>query len=532
MPYPTSVDLSLLKLHNIDLEAVTVVGKPIKTKKFTVFTGLSSPVIFSVFTHTPESALRTILERVFFVKVDGGFAPPPQPDAHVFNTRMSDFYEELRRQIRPVRPMTRDEFVDSYADCGRKRTRYAAAVVVLKSRILTRRDAVVKAFLKTEKLDFTTKTTAQRVERLISERSDVYKVENGRYLKPLEKKIFKLINGMFSSVTLFKGLNAAQQGKYMHQHWTHFNHPVAFSSDLSRCDQHISKIALMFEHSIYKLFYPQDKYIAEILKMQLEGKNYLQIGKWLYKYYTVGGRKSGDYNTALGNALIVCALFWTYSKMKGVEVRLANNCDDSVTIMEQEHYEHYKSGFIEWWEEMGFTMKVEPPVYVFERIQFCQTQPVYDGCEWVMVRDPKCLSKDSLSIKPLNSTKLARRWAACVALGGINLTGGMPIWQEFYAWMGRFADGAKPLTGDPTQDTGLSRLSKGMARQYSLPTSDARLSFERAYGISPTAQVMIEKYYQTLKIGKGHHCMQQTTIPHLFVDHDLEKTWSLLGSRC
>jgi hypothetical protein len=116
------------------------------------------------------------------------------------------------------------------------------------------------------------------------------------------------------------------------------------------------------------------------------------------------------------------------------------------------------------------------------------------------VRNLHSIAKDCLSIKPLDNRSVYLKWIAAVAEGGLALTGQIPIFQEFYMALHRSSENAKPLKGDPTQMTGMAFLAKGMKRSYGVITSRTRVSFWRAFGISPSNQLIIEAEYRKLII--------------------------------
>lgn len=211
---------------------------------------------------------------------------------------------------------------------------------------------------------------------------------------------------------------------------------------------------------------------------------------------------SGDMNTALGNCLLMTSLVYGYCKHIGVtKFRLMNDGDDCVLFIERKDYKK-TDNLQEWFLRFGFSMKREEPVYVFEEIEFCQSQPVFiSENNPVMIRKPAIsIPKDCLSIIPLSTEKLAKRWCRAVAECGISLTSGMPVVQHFYQCFESQTRDVVALKGDPTQDTGMSRMAKGMYGKFKEPTSYARFSFWKAFGICPDKQRAIERYYRNLQL--------------------------------
>jgi hypothetical protein len=200
-------------------------------------------------------------------------------------------------------------------------------------------------------------------------------------------------------------------------------------------------------------------------------------------------------NTALGNCLIMCALVHAYCKsLKLKKFSLINNGDDCVVIVERRNLARFNSGLNEWFKEMGFTMKVEDPVYILEKVSFCQAQPVFDGTSWLMVRHPSvAMAKDSYCIKPLDSKSVYQKWVGALGQGGASLSGGIPIMQEYYQCYYRASKG-KVLKNDMLLDTGMMRLAQGMNRKVVCISDAARVSFFRAFDVKPDMQIEIEEF--------------------------------------
>jgi len=349
-----------------------------------VVSGLSPDIRFQVYNADITTCERAVKERLFFVERDGIFVPPPKPvNPEVFNLRCSDFKRKFKRLVSPTAPLTPEQFVGSYK--GRQRTCYEKALKSLRERLFRKQDAYIRYFVKCEKVNFTLKRNP--APRGISPRSPRYHVMLGPYIKRVEKKIYRLTKTIFDSTVIFKGLNASQSATEMRSHWDHFDDPVAIGLDASRFDQHVSFEALKFEHSFYKMFYPKDKLLSRLLGLQLVNKGfaYCKDGKLTFKLK--GGRMSGDMNTGLGNCLLMVAMVHSYCRAVGItKFRLANNGDDCVLIIEQRDYRKTQT-LDTWFLEMGFTMKREAPVKVFEEIEFCQTHPVWTPDGYVMVRN-------------------------------------------------------------------------------------------------------------------------------------------------
>jgi hypothetical protein len=259
---------------------------------------------------------------------------------------------------------------------------------------------------------------------------------------------------------------------------------------------------LEWEHAVYAACFagPDREELCRLLSMQLHNKGYMRTDEAIIKYRVHGSRMSGDMNTSLGNCLIMCALVWTICKERGILCRLANNGDDCVVFVEKRDQQRLSVGLREWFWEFGFNMKVEPAVDVFERIEFCQAHPVWDGYVWLMVRNPvTSVSKDGCAIvRDFGHGQGARKWLGAVGECGLRLTGGVPVVQDYYVAFLRHGDG-KLGNCPAVHETGMYMLAKNMQRGYAVPTEDARYSFYLAFGICATHQVELEEHMRTIQ---------------------------------
>jgi hypothetical protein len=148
-----------------------------------------------------------------------------------------------------------------------------------------------------------------------------------------------------------------------------------------------------------------------------------------------------------------------------------------------------------WFLNMGYTMKVEPVVDVIERIEFCQSQPVFDGEQYIMTRIPKAaLSKDLICIKNVDTEGAWKYQCQAISDCGLAAYGNMPIYWQFYNMLNV---GGKHRRKDQRPEDGLQWMAQGMDSTRGEPHPDSRVSFWRAFGITPDAQVALEHEYSS-----------------------------------
>lgn len=468
-----------------------------KTRKIYQLVGLGLPRKYGVHNNSLVNLRRGLVERVFNVEGPNGLQRPPAPVEGQISRSLSDYLKLLRPHLPVTAPSTAEEFVECYKGDRRWRV-YENARLSLLQRPVDRRDARLKTFVKAEKIDFTSKKDP--APRVIQPRDPRYNLEVGRYLKRLEHQILDAIAAVNDGVpVVMKGHNAQAVAGWMRVKWDMFSKPVAIGLDASRFDQHVSIDALKWEHGVYlSCFRGQDRNeLRKLLSWQLHNSGVGTASDGYIKYTVDGCRMSGDMNTGLGNCLLMCAMVWSYCHSKGVKHQLANNGDDCVVICEQRDLVKFMDGLQQWFLDMGFTMKVEEPVSVFEKIEFCQTQPVWCGDAWVMCRNPwKCIPKDLVTFLDVNRLDTASDWMATIGQCGLSLTGGVPVLQEFYQCLLRNSQGGRRKE-HPVLEGGFFMMAKGMARRHTDVPDEVRVSFWEAFDIMPSTQIQLEEHYST-----------------------------------
>jgi hypothetical protein len=171
-----------------------------------------------------------------------------------------------------------------------------------------------------------------------------------------------------------------------------------------------------------------------------------------------------------------------------------DNGDDCVIICEESDVRRLRAAIPEWFADLGFKMKVEPTVTVLERMEFCQTQPIYDGKRWRMVRGLRSLAKDCTSI--LDWTSLPA-WYRAIGLCGRALACGIPVFGSFYDYLVRIGKDSKVAFHPQYHHMGMRYLSLGMTDTRQGVTTQARLSFAAGFGISPQQQINLEARFDS-----------------------------------
>lgn len=456
--------------------------------------------------HVPANNVRNAIVAVshrvlgYYDKTAGALTPVLKPEVGAF-IDLAPLTAEVARTVRDtchVAPMTLREFVATCRTGVRKR--YQRAMEWYLGRGMTERDAEVKVFVKYEKLG-EKEVYGQRgmaIPRVISPRGPVYNLRLGCYLRPVEKRIYDALFTMFATrfgtvePVVTKGQDLFQKADGLKRRWDRFRRPVGVGLDQDKFDQHFSKEALECEHSVYNQIYSGDATLRWLLSKQL--KNVCSgsfVDGWL-RYEVEGVRMSGDMNTSLGNCLTSCLLLYHLLDGLGVsKCEVANDGDDVMVVIDEK--ELHKLGDLgKGYERFGFRATVEPPVYVFEQMEYCSARPVaLNARECVMVRGLAGLQKDLNSLA-CNDVKTAGDWFAAVGEANLATQRGVPMFSSLY---GRFT-----ALGDAEK----GRKSKlfinsyhyegcGAEKQVVVDEVVVRSSFAAAYDIMPDAQLSFER---------------------------------------
>lgn len=472
-------------------------AKPSKIRRVVIAPYLSSRVDYGAHNNNLPNLVRALNERVFNVKGKSGLEPTPQPQPGAWRKfnhvarRLADRICEFGRCER----LTRDDFI---AQCpANKRRLYTSAADEYMVRGWADRDARIKAFVKFEKLNFTSKVDP--APRVIQPRSPVYNYALGRYTRRIEHDMYNALSREWGDggPVVMKGMTVEDVARVMRQKWLRFSSPVAVGLDASRFDQHVSKEALKWEHSIYKRIFNYDPELCALLKQQCNNNGVAFLDGHKVSYKVDGTRASGDMNTSLGNCIIMCTLAREYLREKGVPAEFVNNGDDCIVFLDKCNL--YKLHDLEeWFLELGFEMEREEPVYEFEHCVFCQSQPIlvdYDADKYVMCRQPtSAFGKDALSLAV--STELGyRQWSYQVGVGGMALFGDLPIFCELYKAYKRNGVNSNVGKSLSISDSGFMRMCARprIRGEFRGTISDhTRISFFKAFGYPPSMQIGME----------------------------------------
>lgn len=490
-----------------------------KQKKFRrrVFGVPDLPGAKTVVSHanTVGNAVRAARERVLGT-VDGGeWKATIQPTA--------DFAERLgvvRRQVlrkcnRRALPISVEEFALHYR--GPKRKRYLTAMRNIDNRGVCRRDADIRGFIKSEKW------AEDKAGRIISPATPEYIAALGAYLQPVEHNIYRAFEFATGSEVIMKGYTQGKRAEVIARHWGRFKDPIAIGLDASKFDQHVSIRALEFEHSFYRHIYFNDPQLSRLLSWQLKRNVSMVLDDGVVKWKAVGGRMSGDINTALGNCILSACMLLGYARHQGIRIRLVVDGDDCVAFMEARDEVKFRAGLMDWYLGLGFRMKVEETARSLNGVEFCQSKMVHDGTRWMLVRNPlKAITQDHCWIERGGQTWVEVLGAT--GFGGLAMYGNMPVLGAYYSMLMRCSDNPNPRKID--EHSWLRHLGAATDARRIEPTDACRDSFRETFGIPLWLQAALESEYDNYDLKSVAQSCYVNPLPQKF--DDFKSTTSIL----
>jgi len=416
-----------------------------------------------------------------------------------------------------------------------------------------RRDKSISAFLKAEKFNPLAKPSKPR---MIMARTPRFNLELSSYLKPLEHFLWDVIGTRREEALsgrkscsdnptrqVGKGLNAVSRARILEEKMENIPNCVVFEVDGKAFEAHVSQESLMREHAIYMAAYKGDRNLKRLLDTQLVLKGRTDCG---IKFRRDGARASGDFNTGMGNTLIMLACCRAALRLAVDELKtefrydILADGDNCLIFVENTSAEWLHENFA----RLASTvceqeLAVESPVRNLSEVVFGQSRPCLVGspdgitlpdsrvfCKaprvwalgrwtwtarpdaetlmtkvyrhWRMVRDPlKTLSYSYSSYRHYNHyEKHGRKVLKAVSQCELALSRGVPVLQSY------FAEALSRFEGDPDLKNPQifleGRLLEaawalgGRVQTWEV-TEDARRTFEEAWGISREEQIQIER---------------------------------------
>lgn len=363
-------------------------------------------------------------------------------------------------------------------------------------------DWALRAFLKAEKLG----AAKDAKPRMIFPRSPRFNLVVASWLKPLEHWLWGYLTGrrLFggsNSRVVGKGLSPRRRANLIRRKMGEFVEPVCFEADGMAFEAHVTENHLERERSVYEAAYPGHRGLRAVLSHQVF-KGTTQGG---VKFSRRGGRASGDFNTGMGNTLIMLSVVVGVLRTFGVKFDVLVDGDNCIVFLEASDVPLVVGEFYDRvLASSGFEVTLEKAVSVVEEVRFGRSAPVNvsEGV-WTMVREPwSVLSNAYCSHRWLREPVFGARWASGVARCELSLALGVPILQEAALSVLNMLGEQKALRDGVLSDyfvVGAWLAGPDDVREVTL---EARLSFERAFGLSVEEQLQAEDAVR--RVAPGH----------------------------
>jgi len=409
----------------------------------------------------------------------------------------------IGRMMRSRRTFTRLEYatiLEQYS--GAKRARYERAAEELKCEPVAERDARVTAFVKAEKR----KELDEKDPRMIQFRTPKYNLELATFLKPIEHAILAHRGprrGVRRSFVIAKGRDSVERANLIRSKWGEFADPVCVSLDATRFDKHVSAEALKAEHSVYNTIW-RDPYLSKLLSWQVSNRG-RTMGNIRYK--VKGNRMSGDYNTGMGNCLLMAAM--TEEFLMSLKLRRWDyfaDSDDCLVFCERGDLDRLLAEVSPFFLSFGQEVRVEEIAYEFEDIRHCQGAPLETAAGLRMVRDwRKVLSQAFCGYNHYHDPKGGMRVMKSVAQCELILNAGVPVLQPLAQRILHLLESQKFAKLDLRDTTSWLACVEARKRHFAWEaeasveiTLDARRSFERVFGLPTEQQEAWERWISEL----------------------------------
>jgi hypothetical protein len=358
-------------------------------------------------------------------------------------------------------------------------------------------DTFLRAFLKAEKRE----VSGLAKPRLIFPRSPRYNLALASWLKPFEHWLWGNLKsvgsrGVKSTRVVGKGLGPISRAGLVSRKMAGLPDCVVFEVDGKAFEAHVDRRSLELEHNVYRTAYPGDTELSRLLGHQCRNRGVTTGG---VRFTREAGRASGDFNTGMGNSLIMlCAVDATLRTLGQRRFDTLVDGDNALLFLPGADAERVRLAFKDMCHAVtGQEMVVERPVSVLEEVRFGQAAPVCVDGTYRMVRDwRKVLSGGTTSHRHLREPRFAPLWLSGVARCEYHLARGLPI-------VGHWAH--KLLAKYPNTEPRLAEhlreyeylgvpLNKVLADTpvFVEPSMSTRLSFWRAFGLPPDDQVALE----------------------------------------
>jgi len=402
-----------------------------------------------------------------------------------------------------LRPMYDDQELDAYFASfpPKKRELYREAY---KTPVCYRKDGSVTAFIKCENVPYKTKDKP----RVIQFRQPAFLAHMAPWYKPIEHRILKdgFCWNKYQKRTSAKGLNNLERMEILEDMVSSLLDPYAIALDGRSWDAHITGGALKAEWRFYiKMAYFAGypswvlRAMRKCMKVQLKNRCRFRVDDATGRYKVNANRMSGDLNTGCGNTVLQSG--YIAAAMKNLNVpqnhwRMLVDGDDAVLLVSGRYLpnlDNLDKEMARYSQDCEIGTPTPVALDNMEGIDFCQSRPVRVDGKWRLVRNPKKVYNGYHMVNTYyRSQEETERFMATVAAPEMIFARGVPILRNLFTCLHRLAGNAKPL--DAVARRFWLRQCGNL--EGAIPEAEisweTRLSFEKAFGWSPSEQLFME----------------------------------------
>lgn len=388
-------------------------------------------------------------------------------------------------------------------------------------------DYFLRAFLKAEKNRVPYKMAKPR---LIFPRSPRFNLELASRLKPFEHWLWGRLNGKVFGVgdgsrLVAKGLNPRQRANLIVRKFKAIPGCVCFEIDGAAFEAHVGVSQLDQEEAVYAAAFPGDRRLRWLLQRQK-----VLLGEVAgAKFSREGARASGDFNTGMGNSIIFLVEVISALRVLRVHFDVLVDGDNALLFLRPADLPVVTENFAGLvTASSGHEVKLEKPTTIIEEIRFGGSAPIYLGPRlgWSMVREwQRVLSGAFCSHIHLREPKFARRWMHGVARCELSIAIGVPVLQAWALGAIHATSGVRLAKSDFYRDSfalGAWFAEVGDQVEVSL---DARISFEKAFGVSVEEQIRMERGFDFSSLAKEYLFYQPKRFDHWIDEVGVHESW-------
>lgn len=400
---------------------------------------------------------------------------------------LHDFVDTVvKRRFHKTRKTDFDTFMTNRGYTGAKRQRYEIAKMEYDLRGLSAKDAYVSAFIKDENQH--PDTCAVKEPRIVQSRGYPFALTFGQHLEQIEHQVYgqKGWSTSRDKLPVFgKGHSPLKRGSVIKHKMRQFLDCEVTMFDLTAFDSTIKTGLLKAVHKIYKHCSSDEEFVW-LMEQQLTTTGFTKN----FAYFVGdGGRCSGDFDTSVGNALIMAMCLELYCRKQGWAFDMYCDGDDTLLFTERGVLDH--EDISRFYRDLGMILRVEGVAHEIEQINWCQCHPVFVRGKYRMVPNPWKRISHSLS-----SPKMCGPYMKALALAETQIQNGVPILGAFAQLLDRSSQGYVPGTLEQSQvyqyKNALRSYGNSDLRTQVSVSDETRLSFFKAFGITADEQMAYE----------------------------------------